>query len=105
MSTMSTQVNLGASYLVNDFYKRFIYPKASEKELVKVGKIYHKSIKHTGISIDLGLYKQLPFIHKKNKLIKDAYFGFGVFKNSEMKLLPDRIYFHYSFDFKLDLNS
>ena len=73
--------------------------------IVKVGKIYHKSIKHTGISIDLGLYKQLPFIHKKNKLIKDAYFGFGVFKNSEMKLLPDRIYFHYSFDFKLDLNS
>ena len=26
MSTMSTQVNLGASYLVNDFYKRFINP-------------------------------------------------------------------------------
>ena len=24
MSTMSTQLNLGASYLVNDFYKRFI---------------------------------------------------------------------------------
>ncbi|SVB88265.1 uncharacterized protein METZ01_LOCUS241119, partial [marine metagenome] len=26
MSTMSTQVNLGASYLVNDFYRRFINP-------------------------------------------------------------------------------
>lgn len=34
MSTMSTQLNLGASYLVNDFYKRFIKPEASEKELV-----------------------------------------------------------------------
>ena len=48
MSTMSTQVNLGASYLVNDFYKRFIYPEACEAELVKVGRIF--SI----ISISLG---------------------------------------------------
>ncbi len=40
MSTMSTQVNLGASYLVNDFYKRFINPNASEKNLVKVGRIF-----------------------------------------------------------------
>ena len=40
MSTMSTQVNLGASYLVNDFYKRFIKPNASEKNLVKVGRIF-----------------------------------------------------------------
>ena len=40
MSTMSTQVNLGASYLVNDFYKRFINPNASEKNLVRVGRIF-----------------------------------------------------------------
>ena len=33
MSTMSTQLNLGASYLVNDLYHRFIKPNASEKEL------------------------------------------------------------------------
>jgi SSS family solute:Na+ symporter len=39
MSTMSTQVNLGASYLVNDFYKRFIKPDASEKELVRAGRL------------------------------------------------------------------
>ncbi|MGI9243056.1 MAG: sodium:solute symporter family protein [Verrucomicrobiales bacterium] len=39
MSTMSTQVNLGASYLVNDFYKRFVKPEASEKELVRAGRI------------------------------------------------------------------
>jgi len=39
MSTMSTQVNLGASYLVNDFYRRFMRPEASEKELVRVGRI------------------------------------------------------------------
>ena len=48
MSTMSTQVNLGASYLVNDFYQRFIQPNASEKKLVLVGRVF------TIISILLG---------------------------------------------------
>ncbi len=40
MSTMSTQLNLGASYLVNDFYKRFINPNASDKQLVKWGRMF-----------------------------------------------------------------
>ena len=40
MSTMSTQLNLGASYLVNDFYHRFIKPNASDKDLVRVGRIF-----------------------------------------------------------------
>ncbi|MDB9884080.1 MAG: sodium:solute symporter family protein [Fidelibacterota bacterium] len=48
MSTMSTQLNLGASYLVNDFYHRFIKPNASQSELVKAGRIF------TVISIILG---------------------------------------------------
>jgi len=48
MSTMSTQLNLGASYLVNDFYQRFIKPDASEKHLVNVGRLF------TVISIILG---------------------------------------------------
>jgi SSS family transporter len=39
MSTISTHLNWGASYLVNDFYKRFIKPNAPEKELVDVGRI------------------------------------------------------------------
>lgn len=40
MSTMSTQLNLGASYLVNDFYQRFIKPDASQKQLVQVGRFF-----------------------------------------------------------------
>jgi Na+/proline symporter len=48
MSTMSTQLNLGASYLVNDFYHRFIKQNASEKELVMAGRLF------TVISIILG---------------------------------------------------
>ena len=39
MSTMSTQLNLGASYIVNDFYHRFFRPEASNKELVAVARI------------------------------------------------------------------
>ncbi len=38
MSTISTHLNWGASYLVNDVYKRFSNPGASEKELVRVGR-------------------------------------------------------------------
>ena len=48
MSTMSTQLNLGASYLVNDFYHRFISPDATEKQLVSMGRLF------TIISIILG---------------------------------------------------
>lgn len=39
MSTISTHLNWGSSYLVNDVYKRFYKPQASEKELVLVGRI------------------------------------------------------------------
>ena len=39
MSTISTHLNWGASYLVNDFYKRFLRPEASEKEFVLAGRV------------------------------------------------------------------
>jgi len=39
MSTISTHLNWGSSYVVNDFHKRFLRPNASEKELVLVGRI------------------------------------------------------------------
>jgi Na+/proline symporter len=39
MSTISTHLNWGSSYVVNDFYKRFINPKASEKKQVLAGRI------------------------------------------------------------------
>ncbi len=39
MSTISTQLNWGSSYVVNDFYVRFIDPEASEKKQVLVGRI------------------------------------------------------------------
>lgn len=39
MSTISTQLNWGASYVSNDLWLRFIRPKASERELVWVGRL------------------------------------------------------------------
>lgn len=39
MSTISTHLNWGASYVVNDFYLRFVNPAANDKQLVNVGRI------------------------------------------------------------------
>ena len=39
MSTISTHLNWGSSYVVNDFYKQQVNKNASEKELVSVGRI------------------------------------------------------------------
>ena len=39
MSTIGTHLNWGSSYIVNDFYKRFVKPHASEREMVRMGRI------------------------------------------------------------------
>jgi Na+/proline symporter len=39
MSTISTHLNWGSSYIVNDFYKRFLNKDANEKQMVRVGRI------------------------------------------------------------------
>lgn len=38
MSTISTHLNWGSSYVVNDVFKRFVNPKASEKKQVALGR-------------------------------------------------------------------
>ncbi len=39
MSTIGTHLNWGSSYFVNDFYKRFIKPDATQKQMVGMGRI------------------------------------------------------------------
>ncbi len=39
MSTVSTSINWGASYLTNDIYRRFLKPDASQAELVMMGRL------------------------------------------------------------------
>ncbi len=54
MSTISTHINWGASYLVNDFYVPFINPEASEKRKVAVGRLWTVGL--LVFSVILGLY-------------------------------------------------
>lgn len=39
MSTIGTHLNWGSSYVVNDFYKRFVRKDATEKQMVTAGRI------------------------------------------------------------------
>ena len=39
MSTISTHLNWGSSYVAHDFYKRFVKPDATDKQLVGLGRI------------------------------------------------------------------
>jgi len=39
MSTISTHLNWGASYIVNDFYGRFVNQKATDKQLVRIARL------------------------------------------------------------------
>jgi len=39
MSTVSTNINWGASYLTNDLYRRFMNPDATQPELVAAGRV------------------------------------------------------------------
>ena len=39
MSTISTHLNWGSSYVIHDFYARFINPQATEKQKVNLGRI------------------------------------------------------------------
>ncbi len=44
MSTISTSINWGASYLTNDLYKRFVKPEASQAQLVFMGRVFSVAI-------------------------------------------------------------
>jgi Na+/proline symporter len=54
MSTIATQLNWGASYLVNDFYKRFLRPHASDRHYVNISQV--ATILLTIISAGVTLY-------------------------------------------------
>ncbi len=51
MSTVDTHINWGASYLVNDVYKRFLRPRAGDRELVWMSRLSVVFISMLAISI------------------------------------------------------
>ena len=55
MSTVSSQVNWGASYLVNDVYKRFLDPGAPQRRLVWMGRLTTVLITATAAAIAFNL--------------------------------------------------
>jgi len=60
MSTLATQINWGASYVINDFYKPFIKPSASSKHYIFVSRIATVVILFIGavVSTKLGSVEQ-----------------------------------------------
>ena len=55
MSTISTQLNWGASYVVSDFYRRFVNPDASQRRLVTVGRLSTVGLMVLGAAVALQL--------------------------------------------------
>ncbi|MBP7534284.1 MAG: hypothetical protein KA783_07530, partial [Chitinophagales bacterium] len=51
MSTIATQLNWGASYIVNDLYHRFINPKANNKQLVLVARLTTLALMIIGLAV------------------------------------------------------
>ena len=63
MSTTASQVNWGSSYIVNDFYKRFVNPNASQKNQVMAGRISTLTLMTLGILLALLLSNALQAFH------------------------------------------
>ena len=61
MSTVSTLINWGASYLTNDLYGRFISPDATQAELVFAGRVASVVVTVLGRSLPLSPQTSPPF--------------------------------------------
>ncbi|MEM9856684.1 MAG: sodium:solute symporter family protein [Bacteroidota bacterium] len=58
MSTIGTHLNWGSSYIVNDFYKRFVHPEASDGQQVLMGRI------STGLLMIISAVFSLTFLEE-----------------------------------------
>jgi Na+/proline symporter len=55
MSTIGTQLNWGASYVVNDVYRRFVRPRSAEREYVVASQIVTVGLMFASIYVTLHL--------------------------------------------------
>jgi SSS family solute:Na+ symporter len=74
MSTISTQLNWGTSYVVHDVYRRFIRPEASERQLVRLSRITTLVF----IALSLGVTAILDTISGAWLFIIEAGAGLGL---------------------------
>ncbi|MDA3780838.1 MAG: Na+:solute symporter [Bacteroidales bacterium] len=63
MSTTASQLNWGSSYIVNDFYARFINPDATEKQKVFAGRISTVLLMTFAVLVALVLQNALQAFH------------------------------------------
>ncbi len=63
MSTTASTLNLGSSYLVNDFYSRFYNPKATEKQKVRFGRFSTVTLMFFSVLLALVLQNALQAFH------------------------------------------
>jgi SSS family solute:Na+ symporter len=73
MSTIDTHINWGASYLVNDVYRRFIKPVASERHYVTVSRLFVIFLALLGALIS----RNLPSIEWAWKYFSSIFAGIG----------------------------
>ena len=74
MSTVSTQLNWGTSYVVNDWYKRFVNPSASERRLVNVARIVTVII----LVLSAGVTFTLQSVRQAWELMLESGAGIGL---------------------------
>jgi SSS family solute:Na+ symporter len=74
MSTISTQLNWGTSYVINDFYKRFVKPQAGERDLVRLSRITTIVV----MALSLGMTAVLDTISGAWAFIIEAGAGLGL---------------------------
>ncbi|MGH1335111.1 MAG: sodium:solute symporter family protein [Aureispira sp.] len=74
MSTISTQLNWGAGYLVNDVYHRFMKPEASDKQLILASRVSTLVLMVLG----LGLSSYITSISDTWTFILQAGAGLGL---------------------------
>ncbi|MBI4445723.1 MAG: Na+:solute symporter [Acidobacteria bacterium] len=53
MSTIATQLNWGSSYVINDFYRRFVRRNASEKHYVQISRVVTLLLMLTSVLVTL----------------------------------------------------
>ncbi len=63
MSTTASQLNWGSSYIVNDFYVRFLRPNATQKQQVVAGRITTVALMFFAILLALVLQNALQAFH------------------------------------------
>ncbi|QCR22650.1 sodium:solute symporter family protein [Pontibacter sp. SGAir0037] len=74
MSTVSTQLNWGASYIINDFYARFVKQDASQRQLVNASRITTFLL----MVISLAITTQITSISGVWAFIMEAGAGLGL---------------------------